>query len=157
MLTELNQIALQADGRYLMPSEWQPVQTYLAQMRQRLSAYSKIQAAEADIRQEVEKRLFLRSPRFLCQDKPDILNICRRDRENALRYISAMVLTGDMMAYKQRMLCWLQTVSRSFPFYHESARQAYEVMAEVLKEKLTPQEFDLVRPFVELTGEMLSS
>ncbi|APB32789.1 allophycocyanin alpha subunit [Gloeomargarita lithophora Alchichica-D10] len=156
MLTELNQLTLQADGRYLTPEQWQPVQTYLTQMRQRFSAYSKIQAAEAEILQEVERRLLMRSPRIFYKNNRDMVSICRRDRTDVLRYISATLLTGDITAYKQRLLCWLQTIAHSFQD-QEAARQSYEVMGEVLKEKLTTQEFALVRPIVAITAEMLGT
>ncbi|MEN9215589.1 MAG: hypothetical protein Q6J18_07955 [Gloeomargarita sp. DG02_3_bins_56] len=156
MLTELSRLTLDADGRYITPSEWQPVQTYLGQMRQRLSAYGKIQAAADNILQEVERRLLQRSPRFFHKNNRDMSSICRRDRTDVLRYICATLLTGDVTAYKQRTLCWLQTIARSFQD-QEAARQSYEVMAEVLKEKLTPPEFALVRPIVEVTAEMLGS
>ncbi|MCS7031981.1 MAG: phycobilisome protein [Gloeomargarita sp. SKYG116] len=154
MLTELNHITLQADGRYVTPEEWQPVQTYLAQLRQRFSAYSKIQSAAEQILQEVERRLLMRSPRFFYKGSQDMSAICRRDRADVLRYICATLLTGDITAYKQRLLCWLQTIARSFQD-QRAARQTYEVMGEILKEKLTPQEFELVRPIVQITADML--
>ncbi|MCS6782862.1 MAG: hypothetical protein RMI89_02450 [Gloeomargarita sp. SKYBB_i_bin120] len=156
MLTELNHITLQADGRYVTPEEWQPVQTYLAQLRQRFSAYSKIQAAADQILQEVERRLLQRAPRIFHKGQRDMSAICRRDRADVLRYICATLLTGDITAYKQRLLCWLQTIARSFQD-QVAARQTYEVLGEVLKEKLPPQEFALVRPIVEVTAEMLGS
>jgi hypothetical protein len=156
MLTELNRLTLTADGRYVTPEEWQPVHTYLAEMRQRFSAYGKIKAAAAEIVQEVERRLLLRSPRFFYKNNRDMAAICRRDRTDVLRYIAATLLTGDITAYKQRLLCWLQTIARAFQD-QEAARQSYTVMGEVLKERLTPQEFALVRPIVEITAEMLGS
>jgi hypothetical protein len=156
MLTELNQLTLHADGRYLTPEEWQPVQTHLTQMRSRLSAYAKIQTAAAEILQEVERRLLMRSPRFFYKNNRDMVSICRRDRTDVLRYISATLLTGDITAYKQRLLCWLQTIARSFQD-QEAAHQSYKVMGEVLHERLTAQEFALVRPIVDITLEMLGS
>ncbi|MEN9228168.1 MAG: hypothetical protein Q6L50_10850 [Gloeomargarita sp. GMQP_bins_120] len=154
MWTQLQQLTLKADGRYLTPEEWQPVQTYLGQLRHRLSAYSKIQAAAEAILQEVERRLLQQSPRFFYKGQRDMSALCRRDRADVLRYIGATLLTGDLTAYKQRLLCWLQTIARSFQD-QTAARQTYTVLGEVLKEKLTPQEFALVRPIVELTAEML--
>ncbi|WP_247216183.1 phycobilisome protein [Synechococcus sp. C9] len=155
MLSELNQLTLKADGRYVTPEEWQPVHTYLAEMRQRFSAYGKIKAAEAEILQEMERRFLMRYPNFVYKNKPDMAKICRRDYIDMLRYIAATLLTGDITAYKQRTLCWFQTIAHCF--HQESGSQFYGIMGEVLKERLTPQEFALVRPIVDITAEMVGS
>lgn len=65
MLTQLRQLSIAADGRYLRDEELQFMETYLASFDLRLSAYRKIQAAEAQIIRDVEMKMRALDPYLL--------------------------------------------------------------------------------------------
>jgi hypothetical protein len=95
MLTQLRELSIAADGRYLRDEELQFMETYLASFDLRLSAYRKIQAAEAQIIRDVEMKMRALDPYLLMRGVEDFSNKWKADTVRVLR-LSALACSWMM-------------------------------------------------------------
>jgi len=154
MLTQLRQLSLAADGRYLRDEEMQFMESYLASFELRLGAYRKIQAAEAQIVGEVEAKLRALDPYLLMRGVEDFRNKWRADTVRVLCLSALAMLLDDEQRYKERFLYWFQTLMRAFRT-QRSCEATYRFLQEVIAKYLTPAEFALIQPILETNRTLL--
>lgn len=154
MLTQLRELSIAADGRYLRDEELQFMETYLASFDLRLSAYRKIQAAEAQIIRDVEMKMRALDPYLLMRGVEDFSNKWKADTVRVLRLSALAMLLDDEQRYKDRFLYWFQTLMRAFRT-QRSCEATYRFLQEVIANYLTPEETKLIRPILETNRTML--
>lgn len=148
----LEKFFLDADGRYLDAQELYPIEQYLKSYRQRLETYELIR--------EKSDAMVLQSLRKLAQVHPEVIQKhgkrCKYDMSEVLRYIALSVLRDDEVFFKETMLSWLDTILVA----HQKQAQcvkAYQYLHDVMVQTLPPNDFTLVRPYIDLVIMVLKS
>ena len=156
MLKQLARLSVEADGRYATEQELKFLKDYLQSVDRRVSAYEKIRDAEEKIIDGVEAKMRSVDPNLLSRGSDDITSICKRDRKQLLRCSAAAMLTDDLDRLRDGLLLWQRTIVHAFN--DERPTQAnYQVMPEIVKEYLTPEEAELLMPALQLDEAILSS
>ncbi len=155
MLTQLQRLSIEVDGRYATDAELQFMDPLQASWELRLSAYRKLQAAEPTIIQEVEAKLKAMDPQLLMRGVEDFSTKWKADTVRTLRIVAMAMLIDDEDRLKDRFLYWFQTLMRAFKT-QRSCDTTYQLLQDAIKRHLTPAEAKLILPFLELTRTMLS-
>lgn len=156
MLSQIERLIFETDGRYAADSELKFFETYAQSYALRLRVYRKLQSAEARIVQEVYQRLRSLDPTLLMQGEKELTAKWKQDTIRVLRYISVAVLTDDTDTFQERFLLWFQTIMRAFNA-QRSCEATYTIMQEVMKKHLSADEASLVLPVLELTRVKLGA
>lgn len=149
MLTKLARLSVVADGRYATAAELQFLKDYFKTFNLRVSAYKKIQAAEAEIIHKVQAQVQSIDPHLLRSGFEDMTAKWRLDTVRVLRYTSAALLSNDVERLQTGFIVWFHTILRALEA-DRSAEITYQVMSEVIKQYLTPEEVALFSPIWEL-------
>ncbi|GBF82306.1 allophycocyanin [Aphanothece sacrum] len=157
MLTQLSRLNLQADGQYATDQELQFLEDYLNSAEQRIRTYEKIRENESSILVEVETKMHELNKNnslfFMGQHEKEI---CRRDRQNAVRYSSAAMLINDLDRLRDGLLIWVQTIVRAVGYKYFVGTH-YPIIQEVIKQYLTPEEAALILPALQIDCTILGA
>lgn len=154
MLNQLSRLSVEADGRYATTEELQFLKDYIQSLDLRLTAYEKISAAQTEIVERVETQVRATNPDLFRKGNRDVTATCKRDRFDVLRYSATALLSNDLDCLRDSFLLWYRTIIRVFQD-REAAAVTYQVMQEVLKKYLTPQEAALISPIMGLNQVIL--
>jgi hypothetical protein len=155
MLKQLERLSLTAEGRYATTQELQFIRDYLPTVDLRLSAYQKICDAEAEIIAKLEVKMRALNPDIFLVDAGDVSSLYQRDTKNVLRSAIAAMLTDDLDHVREHLLLWHRTIIKAFKVQHIAA-MAHQTMPEIIQQFLTPEEFALVIPFLQLNQAVLA-
>ena len=154
MLSQLQRLSTETDGRYATDAELAFFQAYLKTARLRFGLYQKLQILEPQIVQQVLARLQLENPGLLRVENTDMTAKWQRDTVRTLRYAATTLLIDDPDIFKERMLLWFQTIMRSFGA-ERSCYETYKVMAAIVQQHFTPEEANLLCPLLDLSQTVL--
>ncbi|MDX2216128.1 MAG: hypothetical protein SFY66_22880 [Oculatellaceae cyanobacterium bins.114] len=154
MLSQINRLSVQIDGRYADDAELQFISDYIQAFPTRLQTYIKLQAAEATIVQQVYDKMRLLNPNLFTPENADLSNKWKRDTIRTLRYSAAAMLVDDPEILQERFLSWFQTIMRSFGA-QQSCNMTYEIMQDVVKQHLTTTQANLFCPILVLNQRYL--
>jgi hypothetical protein len=154
MLTTVETLINQTDGRYATDHELQFFQAYLSTAPLRFRAYQKIQAAEVSIMNQLLKELKTYHPDIFWVNNQDLTAKWQRDTVRVLRYAATALLVDDPEAFRQKMLIWFQTIMKAFGA-QKSCQVTFTTLQQVVKQHLTPEEAQLMLPLVELSRATL--
>ncbi|MEL6230660.1 MAG: phycobilisome protein [Cyanobacteria bacterium J06627_3] len=147
MLSQLQTLVREVDGRYATDTELLFLQNYLQTARLRFSAYQKIQKAEKDIIRQVKQKLKATNPKLLRRGKVDFSAKWQRDAVSGLRFCAHALLVADEEGLEENFLLWFQSVMRSFKA-QQSCDITYKTMQDVVRQYLTPKEAELFCPIL---------
>lgn len=156
MLSQLERLKSQIDGRYATDAELQFVSNYVQSFDLRVNTYIKLQGLEAKIVRLVEAKLVKLDPSLLKSGHEDVTAKWRRDTIRVLRYSAVALLLDDPEGLREHLLFWMQTIMRAFGA-QRSCDATYRVMQEVVQEQLTLAEANLFCPILELNRVLLST
>ena len=109
------------------------------------------------ILQEVEVKMHeLNKNNVLFKMGEHEIQICRRDRKNAVRYANAAMLINDLDRLRDGLLIWVHTIVRAIGYKH-FVKTHYPVIQEVVQQYLTPEEADLILPALQVDHTILSA
>jgi hypothetical protein len=114
MLSKLQQLGTDADGRYASDDELKFMDTYINSFEVRANAYRQIKAAEKEIVEAVLTKLQKSQPRLLATRGEDIQNKWKQDTFRVLRHSAMTVLLDDPELLRQQFLYWFQTIMQAF-------------------------------------------
>lgn len=154
MLSQIQTLVREVDGRYATDTELLFLQNYLQTARLRFSAYQKIQKVEQDIIQQVKQKLKTIDPQLLRRGKVDLSAKWQRDTIRGLRYCAHALLVADEEGLDENFLLWFQSIMRSFKAQH-SCNVTYKVMQDIVRQYLTPQEAELFCPILAQARRLL--
>jgi hypothetical protein len=159
MLKQLARLTVEADGRYATSGELQFLKDYLASVEQRVSAYEKIRDAADEMIAEVEAEKNTRNQskqeKVFYLGTEDRSSVCIRDMRGILRCSAATMLLGDLDRMREAVLVWYQTIVRAFS-YEKDTEMMYQFLEGIVKKQLTPEEFAVVKPMLQLNYTILS-
>ena len=154
MLSQLQNLTQEADGRYATDAELMFLQNYLKTARLRFSAYQKLQAAETKIIQQTKVKLLTLDASLLQNGKVDLTAKWQRDMVRGLRYCAQALLIDDQETLKESFLVWFQTIMRAYKA-ERSCNATYVILQDVVKDYLTADEAALLCPILELARSTL--
>lgn len=156
MLSQLQKLSVETDGRFATDEELLFVHQYARSFGLRLQTYQKLQAAEAIIVQQVYTRLQALDP-TLFQGQPDDLSAkWKRDTIRVLRYSAIAMLLNDPTTLQERLLFWFQSIMKAFGA-QRSCHLTYTAMQEVVKQYLSPVQASLFCPILEINRKLLGT
>ena len=154
MLSQLEKLSLDTDGRYASDEELEFIGDYVQSFELRVQTYQKLQVAEAAIVQQVEAKMRSRDSNLFRSGNDDISAKWKRDTVRVLRYSAVAMLMNDPETLCERFLFWFQTIMKAFNA-QKSCNVTYEAMQEVVKQHLTPVQANVFCPILELNRQVL--
>jgi hypothetical protein len=154
MFVKLENLSVLADGRYASDDELEFIGSYVKSFNLRQQTYLRLKSLEAKIVEQVYTKLRSLDPKFLKNGAEDISEKWKRDTLRVLRYVALTVLIDDSENLKEQFLIWFQTIMQAFRA-ERSCYATYEIMQQVVKQLLEPQEIALVCPVLELNRSLL--
>ena len=158
MLTQLSRLSIEADGRYASDRELKFLKDYFETAETRISAYEKIRDAEEAIFERVEMEKKTRNQtqkeKLFYMGEEDRSATCLRDMRGILRRCASGMLVNDIDRLRESALLWYYTIVCSFG-YEKDTQIMYQFLEKVVKEHLTPEEADLIKPALQLNCTIL--
>jgi hypothetical protein len=154
MFVKLENLSVEADARYATDDELGFIDSYIQSFNMRQQIYLKLKSQEQKIVEQVQAKLKLMDPKLLQNGVEDVQDKWKRDTLRVLRYTALTVLIDDSENLKSQFLIWYQTIMQAFGA-ERSCNATYEVMQQVVKQVLEPQEAALVSPVLELNRSLL--
>lgn len=154
MLTELQRLSVEADGRYATPEELEFLKSYLETFQYRISAYQKLQKYEPIILQKIQNKLIKTNPQIFMKGSIDFTSKWRLDTIRVLRYSAMILLINDPDYLQERLLTWFATILQAFKV-QDITEFTYKAMSDVLEDYLTPEEKNVFFPLIELNLAIL--
>lgn len=156
MLSQLERLSRETDGRYASDAELSFAIDYVRSFNLRLQTYQKLQEMESTLLQQTYAKMRAMDPGLFTVAGADMTSKWKRDTLSNLRYIATAVLMDDLDTYRERMLLWTETVLRSFAV-QRSCNVTYQVLQEVVKQYLTAPQANLVCPLLEMSRRSLGA
>lgn len=156
MLSQLERLSREADGRYASDAELSFAIDYVRSFNLRLQTYQKLQALEATLIQQTYAKMRSIDPTVFNAAGIDLSGKWKRDTLRTLRYVATAVLMDDADIFRERMLLWFQTLMRAFGA-QRSCNLTYQVMQEIVKQSLPAPQAELVCPLLEMTRRVLGT
>ena len=114
MLTNIQNLIHQTDGRYASDQELLFFQSYVETASLRFRTYQKIQAAEVSIMNQLLKELKTYHPDMFMVNGQDLTAKWQRDTVRVLRYATTALLVDDPDMFKDKLLTWFETIMKAF-------------------------------------------
>jgi hypothetical protein len=156
MLSKLQQLGTNADGRYASDTELQFMDTYINSFDSRVEAYLRIKEVEKEIVETVLKKLRTSHPKLLLPKGEDLQGKWKQDTLRVLRHSAMTVLLDDPEHLRQQFLYWFQTIMQAFGA-QEVCNITYLIMQDVVKDLLPKNVSDLLCPILEINRDLLGS
>jgi Phycobilisome protein len=156
MLSQLERLSCEVDGRYASDSELQFLIDYVQSFDLRVQTYQKLQEIEVALVQQAYVKMRSQDPNLFKNGNEDISGKWKRDTLRVLRYVAIAVLMDDAETLRERFLLWFQTIMRAFSA-EKGCNVTYTVLQEVAKQNLSGAQANLVCPLLELTRRSLGT
>ncbi len=156
MISQIDSLQRELDGRYASDRELQFFWDYARSFNLRLQTYLKLQGLEPEILKRVQAKMRMLDPSLLADGSQDLTAKWKQDTLRVLRYSAVAMLLDDRDFLRDRLLYWMQTVMKAFGA-QRSCEVTYRVMQEVVREQLTLAESNLLCPILELNRLLLGS
>lgn len=154
MLSQLERLSREVDGRYASDAELSFAIDYVRSFNLRVQTYQKLQELEISLVQQAYEKMRAIDPTIFSYNGSDISAKWKRDTLRVMRYVAIAVLMDDADTFRERMLLWFQTIMRAFSA-QRSCNLTYQVLQEIVKQSLTVPQANLVCPMLELSRRTL--
>ncbi|OIP73466.1 MAG: phycobilisome protein [Oscillatoriales cyanobacterium CG2_30_44_21] len=156
MLSKLQQLGNNLDGRYANDDELQFMDTYISSFDARVDAYRQIKAVEKEIVESVLTKMQTSYPTLLLPKGEDMQNKWKQDTFRVLRHSAMTVLLDDPEQMRQQFLYWFQSIMQAFGA-QEACNITYLLMQDVVRTTLPKDVSNLLCPILEMNRNFLGS
>lgn len=156
MLSQMQRLSFNVEGRYATDEELRFIPEYLKTYELRLQTYQKLQEIEQQVIEQVLEKIQAQDPNILRSGTTDISPKCKRDTTLVWRYSAAALLMDDLETFRERFLLWFQSIMRAFG-HQKISHATYPAMQDIVKQHLTPQQFSVFLPIIDLTRRLLGN
>lgn len=157
MLSQLERLSREVDGRYASDAELAFAIDYVRSFNLRVQTYQKLQELEPTIVQQTYAKMRAINPAIFTGSKgEDLTRKCASDLVAGLRATAMAVLLNDTDTLQESFLLWLQTIMRALD-KEQTCDTVYSVLQDVIKQHLTPPQANLVCPVLELNRRVLGT
>lgn len=144
MQTELTELLVQAENRYLQTEELQGFKSYAETLAQRLKIYEFLRDREVMIFQPIADQV----PKLYPQEKEERLEQILQQWILILRHSAMAMLLNDSEYLKQRVIEWLSGLIKAHNTQSIDS-QIYQLLLARLNELLSPKAIIFLQPFLE--------
>jgi hypothetical protein len=156
MLSQLERLSFEVDGRYATDAELQFLADYVQSFHGRSQAYLRLQELESTLVQQAYIKLRSIDPALLDYNDADVGAKWKQDTIRVLRYTAVAVLMDDSNTFKERFLLWFQTIMKAFGV-QQSCNVTYQILQDLVKQNFSPPQAQLICPILELTRQTLGA
>ncbi|PZV15824.1 MAG: phycobilisome protein [Leptolyngbya sp.] len=156
MLSQLQKLSYETDGRYATDDELEFVSEFGRSFYLRVETYQRLQTMEAIIVQQVLTKMQLLEPSLFHSNTVDVTAKWKRDTIRVLRYSAIAMLLNDPDSLRDRLLFWFRTIMKAFDA-QRSCSVTYAVMQDVVKHHLLPTQARLFCPILEMNRQILGA
>ncbi len=156
MLTQLDRLTTEADGRFASASELQFLKDYLGSVDDRISAYNKVKEASEGMVTKIQSLQQAEKANCYTFSGKDQSSICRRDLTNAIRLSTTAMLFADLDLLRDGFLLWYRTIVKAFNYSHMADNTYGKKLPEMMKSLLSEKEYKLVQPILALNHSILA-
>ncbi len=153
MHTQLREVMLGAEGRYLSSEEIDRVRNLVKSYEDRLAIMQKLELHEIEIVKETIDRVFEKFPQFY-QDRPNAYDKCMRDESLVLRYATMAMVNDDPEIFTEKVLYWMKTVVQSMEFGAE-AKFTYEFMQTLVTRALGENDAKEINRYLQMMVDIM--
>jgi hypothetical protein len=147
---QLNQVMIDADGRYLSSEELRPLEAYVESYQKRLATYQSLS--------QHSQSLVLESLKKFARVHPEIIKRsgkrCQYDMIQVLRYLALCILLDDEFMFREKMMFWLDTMLRAHQ-KQDACCKAYQYLKETVQESLPNTVSEQVNPYIDIIVESM--
>jgi Phycobilisome protein len=154
MLSQLERLSCEVDGRYASDIELQFLTDYLQTFNLRVQTYQKLQEVETALVQQAYAKIRSLDPDLFKNGTEDISGKWKRDTLRVLRYTAIAVLMDDPETLRERFLLWFQTIMRAFNA-ERGCNTTYAVLQDVVKQNFPAAQANIICPILELNRRSL--
>jgi len=154
MLSKLQKLSWDTDGRYASDEELRFIADYLQSYGVRLQTYQRLQQLEMTIVQEVYQKVWAIDPNLFMSGTEDVSSKWERDTIRVLRYSAVAMLLNDTDTLCEKLLYWMQTIMKAFGA-QQSCKVTYEEMQKVVKNHLSADQASVFGPVLEVNKRLL--
>ncbi len=156
MLTKLNQLTLETEGRYATDNELSFLDEYIDSLSVRIDTYQKIKDLETEIINQIQNDLHEINLDDVANHDLIDKSCCGRDAKIVLRHSACAVLIDDCERLRESLLLWHRTIIFAFRIDDFARIMFLELMPSVLADLLTEKEYDLMKPSLQLSESVLA-
>ncbi len=142
------------EGRYLRPDELQRLREYVEGIPKRVRIYQVLQSKEDEMVERVMEKFQAMAPNLSRRHGILAWERCRRDLKMVWRYCCMALLLNDEDYLRDKLLYWLETILKAFKMRDE-CQLAYKLMLDLLSAVFSPEESEMMRPYLLLAKTML--
>jgi Phycobilisome protein len=156
MLSQMQRLSAEAEGRYATDEELRFLAEYLSSYELRLQTYQKLQQMEAGLLQKTYEKLVAQDPGMFRAATTDLTTKWKRDTVRILRFSITALLINDLDSHHDKMLLWFQGVAKAVNV-QKSCNLTYTVLQEIIRPHLTEPQANLFLPILEMNRRTLAN
>lgn len=154
MNTQIRGMLSDAEGRYLEPTEQSMLKEFAESLDTRLEVMRAIQAKEGSMIEAAVEEV-LEHHADAVEHHEDFEDKMRRDMTLVLRYCTMAMVREDESFLEEKLLHWFRTIIEAYEMT-EYADTAYGTLLEAAADELDEDHYQVVRPYLETSHEILS-
>ncbi len=143
MTQHIDQLMIEAEGRYLKPEEIKSIKDYVMGWPKRQHVYRMLRDHESTMIAQTLSQLQQEIPHLT----PQVLELCQRDLALSLRQCGLAMLLVDEELLKERLIEWIEEQARLYDL-RDVYEALYRLLQQSLKQHLAPGELEFIRPYV---------
>ncbi len=155
MLSQMQRLCMETDGRYATDEELRFLPDYLRTYELRLQTYLQLQKLEAAIFQQAYTTALAKDPQAFRSGEQDLTGVCKRDTLHTLHYCATAMLLDDPQIFQERYLLWFQSIIRAVS-QQSNASLIYTAMQAAVKQLMPPQQANLLIPLLAQAQQMMA-
>ncbi|VTR98394.1 globin family protein [Tuwongella immobilis] len=144
----LTNLMVRLDQRYPTPGEKSAVADYVASFADRLAAYDEMRTKQKEIVDDILEEYQVMYPRFK-QYHPQGWEKGRRDLELYHTFSANAMLMDDKRWLDEACLFWVCTMMKAAHLTPQFMQDACRLWDKYLQQHLTPQTYELNRPYFD--------
>ncbi|MDX2272494.1 MAG: hypothetical protein NW237_11195 [Cyanobacteriota bacterium] len=143
MTQPIEQVLIEAEGRYLQPPELAQLKSYVTGWTERLHVYRALRDQE----EVLVKQVLAQLQQEMMPLPPQVVGLCQRDLMLILRHSSLAMLLQNEAMLKERLVDWMEEHVRLYNL-QSLYEKAFRSLQQSLKQQLSAGELELIRPYV---------
>lgn len=134
MYSQISQMMVGAEGRYLTSEEMDNIADMVKAFQARFEITQKLEAKEEQLVKSIVEKTLEHFPQF-AEERPNVFEKCVRDETLVLRYAAMAYLNDDEEIFTEKVMYWMRTVVQSMNFA-DVAKYTYTNMQEAVSDVL---------------------
>ena len=146
----ITSLSYKAEADYLQSEDLEILQNYTSSVKERLATYEVLRSREVDIFQPLVNRLIDTFP----HESQEKIKLVLKHWISILRYCGMAMLMDNSAYLQHRLLEWIHPQIQAYKI-QSLENELFTRLDKQLKKKLSPEEFRLLQPFLELAKQTL--